>query len=93
MATLAGLGAGGAVGGLIGGLVGMGLPEYEARRYEGRVKEGGVLLSVHCATSDEIARAKEILKQTGADDIASSSEKSGEEPVAVPARERDRFGM
>src|SRR5512132_4136169 len=58
MAGLAGLGVGGAVGGLIGALVGMGIPEYEAKRYEGRFKDGGVLLSVHCATSDEITRAK-----------------------------------
>src|ERR1700678_3990914 len=76
MGALAGLGVGGAVGGLIGALVGMGIPEYEAKRYEGRVKAGGVLLSVHCDTSDEISRAKEILKATGAEDIASSGEKS-----------------
>lgn len=53
MGALAGLGVGGAVGGLIGALVGMGIPEYEAKRYEGRIKDGGVLLSVHCDTSDE----------------------------------------
>src|SRR5471030_926432 len=76
MGALAGLGVGGAVGGLDGALVGMGIPEYEAKRYEGRVKGGGVLLSVHCATSDEITRAKDILKRTGAEDIASTSEKS-----------------
>ena len=85
MGALAGLGAGGAVGGLIGALVGMGMPEYEAKRYEGRVKAGGVLLSVHCDTSDEISRAKDLLKATGAEDIASSGEKSvsthGVEPV------------
>ena len=52
MGALAGLGVGGAVGGLVGALVGMGIPEYEAKRYEGRVKEGGVLLSVHCDTSE-----------------------------------------
>jgi hypothetical protein len=74
MGALAGLGVGGAVGGLIGALVGMGIPEYEAKRYEGRIKEGGILLSVHCDTSDEISRAKDILKQTGAEDIASSGE-------------------
>lgn len=74
MATLAGVGVGGTVGGLIGALVGMGIPEYEAKRYEGRVKSGGVLLSVHCDTSHEIDRAKEILKSTGAEDISSSSE-------------------
>jgi tetrahydromethanopterin S-methyltransferase subunit C len=76
MASLAGLGVGGAVGGLIGALVGMGIPEYEAKRYEGRVKNGGVLLSVHCASSEEISRAEDLLKQTGAEDISSSGEKS-----------------
>ena len=74
MAGLAGLGVGGAVGGFIGALVGMGIPEYEAKRYEGRVKEGGILLSVHCDTSDEIARAKSILENRGAQDISSTSE-------------------
>jgi hypothetical protein len=76
MAGLAGLGAGGAVGGLIGSLIGMGIPEYEAKRYEGRLKSGGVLLSVHCDTSKEIDRAKELLKSTGAEDISSSGESS-----------------
>ncbi len=74
MGALAGLGVGGAVGGLIGALVGMGIPEYEAKRYEGRVKDGGVLLSVHCNSSEEVTRAKELLKQTGAEDIASAGE-------------------
>jgi hypothetical protein len=78
MASLAGLGVGGAVGGLIGALVGMGIPEYEAKRYEGRIKEGGVLLSVHCDTSGEITRAKDLLKQTGAQDIASTGEASAD---------------
>lgn len=76
MATLAGVGAGGVVGGVIGALSGMGIPEYEAKRYEGRLKQGGVLLSVHCDTSDEVARAKELLKASGAEDIASTSESS-----------------
>ena len=74
MASLAGLGVGGAVGGLIGALVGMGIPEYEAKRYEGRVKDGGVLLSVHCDTSNEISSAKDLLKLTGAEDISSTGE-------------------
>ena len=74
MAGLAGLGVGGAVGGIVGALVGMGIPEYEAKRYEGHVKGGGTLLSVHCDTSEEISRAKDLLKATGADDIASSGE-------------------
>ena len=76
VAALAGVGAGGAVGGLVGALVGMGIPEYEAKRYEGRVKNGGVLLSVHCASSDEVSRAKDVLKGTGADDVSSAGEKS-----------------
>ena len=62
MAGLAGLGVGGAVGGLIGGLVGMGIPEYEAKRYEGRVKDGGVLLSAHCDTYPAITHASQIFE-------------------------------
>ena len=81
MAALAGLGVGGAVGGLIGALVGMGIPEYEAKRYEGHIKAGGVLLSVHCDTSEEIARAKDLLKHTGAQDISSSGEASADYPA------------
>jgi hypothetical protein len=84
MGALAGLGVGGAVGGLIGALVGMGLPEYEAKRYEGRVKDGGVLLSVHCDTSEEITAAEELLEETGAEDISSSGE------VAVSSHGSDR---
>ena len=74
MATIAGVGAGGAVGGIVGALVGMGIPEYEAKRYEGAVKDGGTLLSVHCDTSEQVDAAKASLKNTGARDIASSSE-------------------
>jgi hypothetical protein len=76
MGALAGLGVGGAVGGLIGALVGMGIPEYEAKRYEGRIKDGGILLSVHCDTSEEITRAKDLLERTGAEDISSAGEKA-----------------
>jgi len=54
------------------------MPEYEAKRYEGRVKEGGILLSVHCDNSDWVKRAKELLKRTGAEDIASSGEADSE---------------
>jgi hypothetical protein len=77
VAGLAGVGAGGAVGGLIGALIGMGIPEYEARRYEGRVKAGGNLLSVHCDTGEQVSRAKELLKSSGAQDIASTHESAG----------------
>jgi hypothetical protein len=76
MGALAGLGVGGAVGGLVGALVGLGIPEYEAKRYEGRVKDGGILVSVHCDSSDEVSRAKDVLKQSGGEDIASSGEKA-----------------
>src|SRR5579875_1789455 len=68
MGALAGLGSGGLVGGVIGALVGMGIPEYEAKRYEGRIKEGGILMSIHCDAGDWVTKAKELLKQTGADD-------------------------
>ena len=84
MAGLAGLGVGGAVGGLTGALIGMGIPEFEAKRYEGRLQKGGILLSVHCDTSDEINRAKEVLKATGAEDVSSTGESS------VDAKEVDR---
>ncbi|HTV95622.1 MAG TPA: hypothetical protein VME42_06450 [Steroidobacteraceae bacterium] len=80
VAGLAGLGAGGAVGGFLGALVGMGIPEYEAKRYEGRVKDGGTLLSVHCDTSDQVKRAKDLLKSSGALDIASTSESAAAAP-------------
>jgi hypothetical protein len=74
VAALAGVGAGGALGGIVGALVGMGIPEYEAKRYEGRIKSGGILLSVHCDNEDWVRRAKEMLTQTGAEDVASAGE-------------------
>jgi hypothetical protein len=84
VAGLAGLGAGGAVGGLIGALVGMGIPEYEARRYEGHVKDGGILMSVHCESPGDVLRAREILTDTGAVDISSSAESAGDQPAPAP---------
>jgi len=78
MGTLAGLGSGGVVGGIIGALIGMGIPEYEAKRYEGRIKEGGILLSVHCDSGEWTSRAKDILKQTGAEDVSSAGEGSAD---------------
>ena len=74
MAALAGLGSGAVVGGAIGGLVGLGIPEYEAKRYEGMLREGGILISVHCDDSDWVKRAKDILERTGAHDISSAGE-------------------
>ena len=79
MAALAGMGVGGTVGGLVGALVGMGIPEYEAKRYEGRVKDGGVLLSVHCDTAEQITRAKDVLKRTQAEDVSSTGEAASDE--------------
>src|ERR1700730_6152090 len=76
MAALAGLGVGGAIGGITGALIGMGIPEYEAKRYEGRIQKGGILLSVHCSSSDEVKRAKEVLERTGAEDVSSTGESS-----------------
>src|SRR5437660_12300583 len=74
VAALAGAGAGGTLGGITGALIGLGIPEYEAKRYEGRIKGGGILLSVHTDDSDWTKRAKDILEQTGAQDISSTSE-------------------
>jgi hypothetical protein len=88
MASLAGLGVGGAVGGIVGALVGMGIPEYEAKRYEGAVKDGGTLLSVHCDTSEQIDVAKQALKETGARDISSTGEEASKDTSAS----RSTFG-
>src|SRR5215469_2825603 len=84
MATLAGVGVGGAVGGLTGALIGAGIPEFEAKRYEGIIQRGGILLSCHCSTSDEVTRAKNILRGTGGEDIATTGEAS------VPSDKRAR---
>lgn len=74
MGALSGLGAGGTIGGVIGALVGSGIPEYEAKRYENRLKEGGILLAVR-AHSDELAqRIKQLMQQHGAEDVSISSE-------------------
>jgi hypothetical protein len=78
VAALTGVGVGGAIGGLTGALIGMGIPEYEAKRYEGRVKEGGILLSVHSDNSDWTSKAKDILKRTGAEDVSSAGEEKAD---------------
>jgi hypothetical protein len=87
MAALAGAGVGGAVGGLTGALIGMGIPEYEARRYEGRVKDGGILLSVHSDDSKWTKRAKEILERTGAQDVSSTGEAAADKDDRARVRE------
>ena len=74
MAALSGGAIGAGVGGLTGALVGLGIPEYEAKRYEGKVKEGGILISVHSESNDETNSAKDIFKEEGAHDISSTGE-------------------
>jgi hypothetical protein len=78
VAALAGAGAVGALGGIAGALVGMGIPEYEAKRFEGRVRKGGILLSVHADDSKWMNRAKQLLIKTGAEDVASANEEKGD---------------
>lgn len=74
MGLLSGIGVGGTIGGLTGSLIGSGMPEYEAKRYEGRIRKGGILISVHCDNTDLEKRAKRILENTGAQDVSSSGE-------------------
>jgi hypothetical protein len=74
MGMLGGIGVGGAIGGVTGALIGLGIPEFEAKRYEGRIRRGGILLSVHCDDPEWSKRARNILYQTGAEDIASTGE-------------------
>jgi hypothetical protein len=78
VAALTGVGVGGAIGGIAGALIGMGIPEYEAKRYEGRIKEGGILVSVHCDDSNWTKKAKLILECSGAIDIGSTGEASAD---------------
>ena len=76
MAALSGAAVGAAVGGVTGALVGMGIPEFEAKRYEGKIREGNSLISVHTDDSNERSRAKAIFERAGADDISSTGEAS-----------------
>ncbi|HSI87057.1 MAG: hypothetical protein ACAI35_13025 [Candidatus Methylacidiphilales bacterium] len=80
LAALSGAAIGAGVGGLTGALVGLGMTELEARQYEGKIREGQILLSVHTTSNEQIKMAKQVLEQVGAQDIASSSE------AAVPSR-------
>ena len=78
MGALAGAAAIGTLGGVAGALVGLGMPEHEAKRYEGRIRSGGILLSVHSDDSQWTKKAKEILERTGAQDVSSTGEASAE---------------
>src|SRR3984885_5235731 len=84
MAALSGAAIGAAAGGIAGGLIGLGIPELEAKRYEGKIKEGNILISVHAESSDEISRAKEIFKNAGAEDICTTGESSAPKEKAAP---------
>jgi hypothetical protein len=86
MAALGGAAVGATVGGTTGALVGLGIPEYEAKLYEGRLKAGNILISVHTDDARERTRAKEIFERAGAGDIAVT----GEESVPTEARVRSR---
>ena len=88
VAMVSGIGVGGTVGGLTGALIGVGIPEYEAKRYEGRIRNGGILLSVHCDNSDWVKRAKEVLEHTGANDISTSGEARADYGVSEKALSR-----
>jgi len=91
MAALSGAAVGGTVGGITGCLIGMGIPEFEAKRYEGKVKSGAALISVHTENSDEVSRAKEIFERRQAEDISTSGEASvGKEGVAANDDRRNR---
>jgi hypothetical protein len=76
LAALGGVAAGGSIGGIVGALIGMGIPEYEAKRYEGKIRKGNILISVHAENSDEVSRAKDIFKNAGAEDVSYTGEKS-----------------
>jgi hypothetical protein len=83
LAALAGMGAGAVLGGASGALVGLGIPEYEAQRYEGSVKAGGILVSVHCDDPGWASRAKEILEAAGAEDVSASGEATADKPAVT----------
>jgi hypothetical protein len=88
MSALAGMGVGGAVGGLTGALLGLGIPECEAKRYEGRLLKGGILVSVHCDSAQEIASAKKIMERTDAEDVSATSESTADLESAAVATGR-----
>ena len=90
MAALGGAAVGAAVGGIAGALVGMGIPEYEAKRYEGKIKAGNILISVHSESSEESKSAKQIFEQAGAQDISTSSEAGVKEDKAERRASRER---
>jgi hypothetical protein len=91
MAALAGVGVGGTVGGITGSLIGLGIPEYEAKRYEGRIRKGGFLISVHCDDTNWTRKAKAILEKSGADDVSSTGEAPADFAKSDKPLPRDSF--
>ena len=85
MAALSGAAIGAAAGGLAGGLIGLGIPELEAKRYEGKVRSGNILISAHAENSDEIKAAKNIFEAAGAEDICTTGESSAPKDAKAPA--------
>lgn len=84
VAALSGAAIGATVGGIAGGLIGLGIPEQEAKQFEGKVKDGNILLSVHTENPDEIDRAKGIFESAGADDITTTGEAPAPEDSKSP---------
>ncbi|MCH8507819.1 MAG: hypothetical protein LAT64_03510 [Phycisphaerales bacterium] len=95
MASLSGIAAGAAIGGITGALIGMGIPEIEAKRYEGKVKDGNILIAVHATDSDRVKLAKEIFENENADDISTGSmadaPKSSSKESSSSETHRDRM--
>jgi hypothetical protein len=95
MAALSGAAIGAAAGGIAGGLIGLGIPEIEAKRYEGKIRKGNLLLSVHTENSEEITRAKDIFTKAGAQDICATGESTTPKPgkSGKPSKAADRIAQ
>ena len=92
VAALSGAAVGAAVGGIAGGLIGMGIPEIEAKRYEGKIKEGNILISVHTENSDQVKRVKDIFNECGARDVCTTGETAVPDPDKNIAKSDEGHG-
>jgi hypothetical protein len=93
MASLSGMAVGAAVGGITGALIGLGIPEIEAKRYEGKIKDGNILIAAHASTAEHVAAAKWIFEEARATDITTASEATPPKPKAptsIPAIQMTR---
>jgi hypothetical protein len=93
LSALAGIGVGGAVGGLAGALIGLGIPEFEAKRYEEHLVGGGILLSVHCDTTDEVLQASDIMEKAGGKDVASAGEETIDSDEVQPSVDNEEESL